>query len=243
MRPDTDTSVRAWPTLVGNDTVASIVWTQVSGPTVTMDTTDNRLLMFKSPKVAADTVLKFRAVMTTSSGRVDQDDVMVGIETQAAKPNGYMFDSTERVHPYRSTGLYTSVLARCAYDISLFYDDTGKTNFCASGTLPLLQTEAGPGAIPTVAQIMSRVLVSHDFLGANFEQFLLNHDPLPGLPPAAGRHVGDRARLARAAELLHGRHRRDLSRRQQPVDDARAARRRHRSAGLPAGVRRPAELQ
>ncbi|MDQ2988226.1 MAG: hypothetical protein M3R60_03890, partial [Pseudomonadota bacterium] len=102
VRPDTDTSIRAWPTLVGGDTVTGIAWTQVAGPTVKMDTTDSKLLMFKSPIVTADTVLKFRAVMTTSSGRVDQDDVMVGVENQAAKPNGYMFTATERVHPYRS---------------------------------------------------------------------------------------------------------------------------------------------
>ena len=177
VRPETATSVRAWPTLVGGDTVASIVWTQVSGPTVTMDTANNKLLMFKSPKVSADTVLKFRAVMTTSSGRTDQDEVMVGVETQAAKPNGYMFSATERVHPYRSAGVYTGVLARCAYDIGLYYVDSGNTNFCSSATLPLLQTEAGTGAIPSVAQIMGRVLVSHDFLGANFEQFLLTQDP------------------------------------------------------------------
>jgi hypothetical protein len=177
VRPETDTSVRAWPTLVGGETVTSIVWTQLSGPAVTMDTADNKLLMFKSPKVTADTVLKFRAVMTTSGGRTDQDEVMVGIETQAAKPNGYMFSATERVHPYRSAGVYTSALARCAYDISLYYVDSANTNFCSSSTLPLLQTEAGSGAIPSVAQIMGRVLVSHDFLGANFEQFLLTQDP------------------------------------------------------------------
>jgi hypothetical protein len=177
VRPETHTSVRAWPTLAGGDTIKDIVWTQVAGPTVTMDTTDNRLLMFKSPKVDADTVLKFRAVMTTSAGRQDQDEVTVGVETQAALPDGYMFTSTERVHPYRSGALYSGTLARCAYDIGLYYLDSSRNNFCSAGTLPLLQTEAGPGAIPSVAQIMGRVLVSHDFLGANFEQFLLTQDP------------------------------------------------------------------
>lgn len=176
VRPETDTSVRAWPTLADGDTVANIVWTQIAGPAVTMDTTDNKLLMFKSPKVDADTVLTFRAVMTTSSGRSDQDDVMVGVETQAAKPNGYMFASTERVHPYRAASLYGGVLTRCTYDIGLYYVDSSNNNFCSAGSLPLLQTEAGPGAIPSVAQIMGRVLVSHDFLGANFEQFLLTQD-------------------------------------------------------------------
>jgi hypothetical protein len=176
VRPDNDTSVRAWPTLVGVETVRDIVWTQVAGPAVTMDTTDNRLLMFKAPKSAVDTVLRFRAVMTTSSGRQDQDDVMVGVETQAAKPNYYLFDTTERVHPFRSTGIYTGVLTRCTYDIGLYYQNSVTNNFCSAATLPLLQAEAGPGAIPSVAQIMGRVLVSHDFLGANFEQFLLTQD-------------------------------------------------------------------
>jgi hypothetical protein len=177
VRPETDTSVRAWPTLVNDETVASIVWTQLEGPVVTMDTTDNRLLMFKTPKVSTDTVLKFRAVMTTSSGRKDQDDVTVGIEIQAAKPNGYMFDATERVHPYRQGAVYSGALARCTYDISMYYLDSTRNNFCSAGTLPLLQAEAGPGGVPSVAQIMGRVLVSHDFLGANFEQFLLTQDP------------------------------------------------------------------
>jgi hypothetical protein len=170
--------VRAWPTLSGADTLRDIVWTQLAGPAVTMNTTNSRLLMFKTPKVNADTVLKFRAVMTTSSGRQDYDEVMIGVETQAAKPNGYLFASTERVHPYRTAALYTGVLARCTYDNSLYYASSSQANLCTAGTLPLLQTEAGAGAIPNVAQIMGRVLVSHDFLGANFEQFLLTQDPL-----------------------------------------------------------------
>ena len=176
VRPETNTSVRAWPVLVAGETVRDIVWTQVSGPAVTMDTRNNKLLMFKAPTTAFDTVLKFRAVMTTSSGRQDQDEVMVGVEAQPAKPDYYLFDATERVHPYRSAGVYTGVLARCAYAIDLYYQNAVNNNFCSVGTLPLLQAEAGPGAIPSVAQIMGRVLVSHDFLGGNFEQFLLTQD-------------------------------------------------------------------
>ncbi|MET0856072.1 MAG: hypothetical protein ABWY27_04940, partial [Telluria sp.] len=177
VRPDFSTSVRAWPTLVGGETVSSIAWTQVAGPTVTMDTTNNRLLTFKSPKVTVDTVLKFRAVMTTSSGRQDSDDILVGVEPEPALPDGYLFDETARVHPYRPVGVYAAALTRCAYNNGLYFQDSGRNNLCSSATLPLLQTEAGPGAVPSVAQIMGRVLTSHDFLGANFEQFLLTQDP------------------------------------------------------------------
>ncbi|MDB5961105.1 MAG: hypothetical protein JWP59_2399 [Massilia sp.] len=176
VRAEIDTSVRAWPVLAAGESVSSIAWTQTAGPGVTMDSSDPRLLMFKSPKVSADTVLKFRAVLTTSSGRQDSDEVTVGVEVQAARPNGYLFDATERVHPYRAAGAYAGVLARCTYDIGVYYVNSGSTNFCTTAVLPLLQTEGGDGAIPTVAQVMGRVLVSHDFLGANFENFLLTQD-------------------------------------------------------------------
>ncbi len=177
VRPGADTSLRAWPVLAGSDAVANIVWTQLSGPTVKMDTSDNRLLMFTAPAVSTDTLLKFRATLTTTSGHQDQDEVAVGVEAQPALPAGALFDTTERVHPYRAAGAYAGVLVRCTYDSSLYYDDAGKNNLCSAGTLPLLQAEAGAGAVPSVAQIMGRVLVSHDFLGANFEQFLLTQDP------------------------------------------------------------------
>jgi hypothetical protein len=176
VRAETATSLRAWPTLANGETVSGISWTQTAGPAVTMNTSDPRLLVFTSPKVTADTILKFKAVLTTSSGVQDADEATVAVEVQAAKPNGYLFDATERVHVYRTTGLYSSTLARCSYDIGLYLTNTGATNFCASSTLPLLQAEAGAGAMPSVAQVMGRVLVSHDFLGANFENFLTTQD-------------------------------------------------------------------
>lgn len=176
VRPGTDTSLRAWPTLAAGETVSRIVWTQVSGPTVEMNTTDERVLMLRAPTVASDTALKFRATMTTSTGRQDADDVVIAIERQTLATDS-LFDMTARVHPYRTAARYASVLGKCTYDVGLYYTDSVRNNFCTAATLPLLQEEAGPGVIPSVAQIMGRVLVSHDFLGANFEQFLLTQDP------------------------------------------------------------------
>ena len=176
LRPGTDTSVRAWPVLVNGETLTSITWAQISGPTVTMNTNNQRVMMFKAPDSSADVALKFRATMTTGSGKVDTDDVIISIDRQSAKPDGYIFERTARVHPYRATGQYAGVLARCAYDVSLFYVNNGNQNLCPVSTLPLLHAEVGAGGVPTVAQVMSRVLVSHDFLGANFEAFLTNQD-------------------------------------------------------------------
>ena len=176
MRPETDTSLRAWPNLSGSDTLKSVTWTQTAGPAVSMNTSDELVLTFKAPKADKDTLLKFRATMTTSSGRVDTDDVMVSIDPQGPAPDGYIFDATARVHPYRSASKYAPVLARCAYDISLYFKDNGENNFCPSSDLPLLHADTTDG-MPTVEQVMARVLVSHDFLGDNFHQFLLTQDP------------------------------------------------------------------
>jgi hypothetical protein len=176
VRTLTNTSVRAWPTLRGGETLSTITWTQTEGPSVTMDTTDNRLLTFKAPDVAQDTVLKFRATMTTSSGRQDSDDVIIGVERQGPAPRDGEFDQTARVHPYRVMGAYASVLQRCVYDNSIYYISSNNTNFCTVRTLPLLSEEAGLGNVPTIEQVMGRVLVTHDFLGANFERFLREKD-------------------------------------------------------------------
>ena len=176
VRPGTDTSLRAWPVLEAGESVSRIAWTQVSGPTVEMNTADERVLMFRAPTVVSDTALKFRATMTTSTGREDADDVVIAIERQTLAADS-LFDMTARVHPYRTAARYASALGRCTYDVALYYTDSIRNNFCTAATLPLLQEEAGPGVIPSVAQVMGRVLVSHDFLGANFEQFLLTQDP------------------------------------------------------------------
>lgn len=177
VRPATDTSVRAW--VSSGASVKSITWIQTGGPTVAMDTSDNKLLVFTSPNVSADTILTFRATLTTTDGRTDADDIAVAVEYEGkAVQSDSFFGHAERVHAYRSTSPYASVLAKCTYDISISNTlaDTANTR-CTAGVLPLLQADAGALATPSVAQVMNRVVVSHDFLGANFEQFLQTQDP------------------------------------------------------------------
>ena len=176
LRVGTDTSLRAWPVLVNGETAGRVVWSQVAGPAVTMVTSEDNVLMFKTPTtIEVDTALRFRATMTTSSRTVDTDDVIVSVDRQAATPDGYLFEKAARVHPYVAGGAYTNVLARCTYDVGLYFRSNGNT-LCTAATLPLLQADASVGGVPTVAQVMSRVLVSHDFLGANFEKFLTTQD-------------------------------------------------------------------
>jgi hypothetical protein len=171
-------SVRAWEALGAGDGVQSISWTQLEGPSVTLDTTDPRRIIFTAPEVSTDTLLRFRVTLRTTGGVTDSDDVMVLVENVAQAPSDpsnsgpYVFSDSHvsRTYAYKRTGPFASVLARCTYDPALQWTGGGK-NLCSLNELPFLHQNTN-GAVPTTAQIMDRVLVSHDWMGEVFEQFL-----------------------------------------------------------------------
>jgi hypothetical protein len=172
-------SLRAWPTLASGDALASITWEVVDGPQVALDTKNPQIAFFTAPDVGRDTLLRLRATLRTVKGESDTDEVWVLVEryVQAAASNGnalWAGDHVSRVYPYRPNGRYAGVLLRCIYDASQIGGGAG-VNLCATSQLPFLGQETR-GATPTVEQIMDRVLVSHDWLGRNFEEFLRTQD-------------------------------------------------------------------
>jgi hypothetical protein len=170
-------SLRAWPPAAAGE---SITWTQTAGPLAVIDTTnqDQNRLLFTAPDVARDTALVFRVTKRGPSGETDSDDVLVLVENYAqapADPAGtgpYAFSDSHvsRVYPYRAGGPFARALVRCTYEANLQYSGPG-ANLCPLSTLPFLHQTTG-GAVPTVSQIMDRVVVSHDWMGRAFEDFL-----------------------------------------------------------------------
>lgn len=172
-------SVRAWPTLPEGDSVKAVTWTQIEGPAVTLDTSTSRLVLFTAPQVTSDTIIRLRATLHTTNGQSASDEVLILVEryTQAADDDEYAMWAGEhvpRVYAYRANGPYRNLLRRCTYDPAMISWGP-RYNLCTLGQLPFLAQETG-GAIPTVEQVMSHVLVSHDWLGRNFEAFLRTHD-------------------------------------------------------------------
>ena len=167
-------SVRAYPTIASGETVT---WTQTAGPRVTLDTSDPNRIIFTAPTVTQDTALVFRVTRTSASG-ADSDDVMVLVEHYIQAPpdpsntGPYIFSGlhVSRVYPYKSTGPYAGVMVACVYNAQLQYTGTA-TNTCPLATLPYLDQDTH-GSVPTVAQVMDRVLVSHDWMGKAFEELL-----------------------------------------------------------------------
>ena len=172
-------SVRAWPQLAAGDAISSIAWTQLEGPAVTLDTSDNHAALFVAPAVTRDTLIRVRATLTTTRGQTASDEALVLVERHvqaASNDNAAIWggDHVSRVYAYKPAGPYASVLARCVYDANL--RDNGVTsNLCALTQLPFLAQETA-GALPTIEQVMNRVVVSHDWAGQNFERFLREFD-------------------------------------------------------------------
>lgn len=165
-------SLRAWPALSAGQTQT---WTQTAGPSVTLDATDPNRIIFTAPSVTQDTALTFR-VTRTGGGATDSDDAYVLVENHTQAPsnsNVFVFSDmhVSRVYAYRSTSPFAGVLANCAYNAQLQWTSTSNNNLCPLSTLPFLHTTTG-GNVPTVAQIMDRVLVSHDWMGRAFEELL-----------------------------------------------------------------------
>jgi hypothetical protein len=172
-------SVRAWPALAAGDSVQSISWAQIEGPAVQLDTRDDHAALFVAPNVTRDTLIRLRATLRTASGATASDEAIVLVERYAQAPTTDDFavwagEHVSRVYAYRDGGPYAAVLARCVYDAQLRIGGPND-NACALGTLPFLGQETG-GALPTVEQVMNRVVVSHDWLGRNFENFLRTQD-------------------------------------------------------------------
>jgi hypothetical protein len=172
-----DVSLRAMGTAA-----ATYAWQQVDGPTVALKiaASDATLAQFVAPNVDLDDVLKFRVTATFADGTTDSDDVLVVVQQQknlAAKTNSALFSGikTSPVHAYKSTGKYAGVLASCVYDTNLNYTNATNNNVCPFSKLPLIGQESG-GFVPTVEQVMDHVVVSHDWMGANFENYLRTQD-------------------------------------------------------------------
>ena len=176
VRKGGNVSLRAWDSLAAGDSMQSIDWAQIEGPAVTLDTSDPRRAIFRAPDVSTDTLLRFRVTLRTNGGSTDSDEVAVLVENAAQAPadnNGpfvWSGDHVSRVHAYKRSGPFAGVLVRCVYDAGQQWTGSGK-NLCPLSTLPFLHQTTG-GLVPTTAQIMDRVVVSHDWMGEVFEQFL-----------------------------------------------------------------------
>ncbi|WP_416304877.1 hypothetical protein [Neptunicella sp. SCSIO 80796] len=158
-----------------NSAFTSTQWQQISGPTVTLDKQGN-MLFFDAPKVEFDTLLEFQATLKLANGSTTTDTVYVLIKNAEIAEDGYFPYYAEQVvtlsaHPYLPTSPYADVLVDCVYSNTL-------TDTCSFNQLPLIGMQHPQ---PQIEDIMQRVVVSHDWMGERFRQYLQQSDVSPDM--------------------------------------------------------------
>jgi len=155
--------------------LSTVQWQQIEGPSVTL-TTDNSdgelAIFFDAPSVDFDTLVTFNVTATdTESNNNFSDQVAVLIEqAPSISDKAYFSDRVANVFAYNSEGPYADDLAACVYSNLLI-------SSCTLAQTPLLAEEVkGGSTIPTIENIMDRVVVSHQWMGDRFKDFLTNND-------------------------------------------------------------------
>lgn len=178
--PASATSLRVW--LPGYTSAqlngATYQWTSsVLAATTLLNTTAPNLIITPNA-VTDDTVAPIRVDVRLQDGTaLSQVFNLLVAKPDANANSGVAFDDAAQVYPYvLDNNPYASQLKKCTYARSISYDpDIAMGTLCTLSDLPVLGT-VGAGGVPSVEQIMQRVLVSNDWMGANFERLLREQD-------------------------------------------------------------------
>ena len=171
-------SLRAWPVGLSDAQrdAARVRWSVVSGPATPLAQPEGWSLIFIAPSVDVDSLLRLRATASLADGRTLSQDFNLLVQPlprPAAQPLFAGSNAPSRVYPLRRGGPHAAALAACIYGPHLSFSNP--SNLCTLGQLPLLG-QSTRGELPSVEQVMERVLVSNDWMGDVFENFLRTQD-------------------------------------------------------------------
>ncbi|HCM48694.1 MAG TPA: hypothetical protein DIS98_14740 [Colwellia sp.] len=152
----------------------TVVWNQVSGPTVTLTTENTNgdlAIFFDAPNVNLDTIIEF-SVSASDSDNISYSDIVAVLVQPAAsiESNAYFSDRIATVFAYNSNSPYADKLVACVYSNTL-------DSSCTLAKTPLIAEEVkSSSAAPSITNIMNRVVVSHRWMGDRFKDFLTDND-------------------------------------------------------------------
>ncbi|WP_299806356.1 hypothetical protein [uncultured Shewanella sp.] len=144
---------------------SQISWCVAGGPALNVDITGPEKPLFTAPNVDEDTLSILR-VSAVINGQPTTDDVHLLITNEQAISSSYFDESVAKTFAYKADSPYKKDLQACVYSNQL-------QDACPISRLPLIGQEAN---IDKQA-ILDRVLVSHQWMGENFEYVLENLDP------------------------------------------------------------------
>ncbi len=155
--------------------INSLQWEQEQGPVVNLISEQSNgelAIFFEAPQVMDDTLITFKVSATDSSTNTRFED-RVTVLVEPADPiaeNAYFSDRKASVFVYNSDSQYAEALEDCIYSNTL-------SSSCTLSKTPLIAKDViASSPVPSVDTIMDRVLVSHQWMGDRFKQFLTYND-------------------------------------------------------------------
>ncbi|MBE7214881.1 hypothetical protein MK852_07210 [Shewanella benthica] len=145
---------------------SALSWCIAFGPELNIDISNIERPQFKAPAVNSDTIAILRATASVD-GETVIDEVLTLITNESAISSPYFDEPVARTFAYRENSSYKSALNSCVYSNQLLSP-------CTIEQLPLLGQTL---SLSEKEKIMERVLVSHRWMGENFETFLDKMDP------------------------------------------------------------------
>ncbi|GIU51794.1 hypothetical protein TUM4438_42660 [Shewanella sairae] len=144
---------------------SDINWCIASGPALNVDISSPEQALFTAPNINEDTI----SILTASAiinGTAVTDNVQLLITNEPDISSPYFEQRLANTFAYQANSAYADVLQDCVYSNQL-------QQSCAISQLPLI----GQASEVNTQAILDRVLVSHQWMGENFEYFLKNLDP------------------------------------------------------------------
>ncbi|WP_395343389.1 hypothetical protein PN836_003305 [Ningiella sp. W23] len=156
--------------LPDDKTVSQITWRQISGPEIVNPQSQSDFFFFDAPVVSKDELVQVEVEVSFTDGSQATDDAFISINDTDFDLNGLFYSNgfviTQDMHAYRSNSPYKDAIEQCVYSNVI----PSRPN-CNFDRLPLLGTEF---INPSIDDILDRTLVSHQWMGERFEEYLRN---------------------------------------------------------------------
>ena len=148
-----------------NSMPTNINWCLAVGPAIDADISTPEQALFTAPNVGEDTISILRATATIN-GVQSSDDVSLLITQGEPITSTYFEERVAKTFAYNADSPYATALQECIYSNQLQLS-------CTTSRLPLI----GQTTATDKQAILDRLLVSHQWMGENFEYVLENLDP------------------------------------------------------------------
>jgi len=145
--------------------IDNISWEQLS-ETKVIFIEEGLVVNFEAPSVDQDTLLTFKVNGSVNGNSVSDTVTILVEDSDIIKSNAYFKDRLATTFAYDNSSPYSQDIVNCVYSNQL-------SSSCTLLTLPLIAQQS---LSPSVDDIMSRVVVSHQWMGDRFKDFLLTND-------------------------------------------------------------------